>query len=217
MKVESCGRAGREHFSPQSFQAQRIIIICLATALSPVHNFSFSLPGRGIFPHLQVRADSNCPLLPARGSHCNNPAQNKWPCAVISSFLLPSRSRWGGFVISRKRIPRVAHKQGQGHPNKGNRIVCIVPIKTPPGWVRSLLFGEAVPGHILRWLMLERPRWALWGRGNYLALPGMQSCDARGPALLPMASWGCFGSSSCGWLQRHHLPPSLGIAPAAKI
>lgn len=110
----------------------------------------------------------------------------------------------GGVVISRKKIPRVAHKQGQGHPNKGNRIICIVPIKTPPGWVRSLLFGEAVPGHILRWLMLERPPLGALGEGELFgiardaipAMPEDQPCSPwqAGDVLGAPRGAGCRGT-----------------------
>lgn len=98
-----------------------IIIICLATAPSPVHNFSFSFLGRGIFPYLQVGADSNWPLLPSWCFHFNNTTQNKWPRVVINSFLHTGSGM--GYIISWKRILQTVHKEGPCHPNKNNRLL----------------------------------------------------------------------------------------------
>lgn len=117
IKVESCGRAGRERFSPQSFQTQRIIIIYLATALSPVHNFSFSFLWTGIFPicRSEPTVIAHCCLLGVLTVAIPHRING---CVLLSALFCPADP--GGFVISRKRIPRIAHKQGQGHPNKDN-------------------------------------------------------------------------------------------------
>ena len=107
---------------PPVFRDTEIMItICLAVAPSPVHNFSFSFLGRGIFPCLQVGADSNWPLLPGCCFRFNNTAPNKWPRVAIHSFLHTGSSV--GCVISRKTILQIAQKEGQCHPNKYNRLL----------------------------------------------------------------------------------------------